>query len=61
MTKSSLQHLDIGQGISTNRPGLEERSFLFTSSFVRNGYRQKTRSRGSGATCNSSRRAVGWT
>ena len=58
---SSLQPLEIGQGISPNRPGLEERSFLFSSSFVRNGYCQKERSRSSGATYSSSKRVADWT
>ena len=41
---SSLRSLDISQEISTNRPGLEERSFLFSPSFGRNnGSRQKKR------------------
>ena len=41
---SSLWSLDISQEISTNRPGLEERSFLFSPSFGRNnGSRQKKR------------------
>ena len=59
----SLWPLDISQEISTNRPGLEEKSFLFSPSFGRNnGSRQKKRrSRGSGATGSSNRRAADWT
>ena len=56
---SSLRPLDISQEISTNRPGLEERSFLFPPSFGRNnGSRQKKRSRSSGAAGSSNRRAA---
>ena len=41
---SSLRPLDISQEISTNKPSLEERSFLFSPSFGRNnGSRQKKR------------------
>ena len=41
---SSLRPLDSSQEISTNRPGLVERSFLFSPSFGRNnGSRQKKR------------------
>ena len=57
---SSLRPLNISQETSTNRPGLEERSFLFSPSFGRNnGNRQrKRRSRSSGATGSSNRRAA---
>ena len=57
---SSLWPLDISQEISTNRPGLEERSFLFSPSFCRNnGSCQKKRiSRSSGAASSSKRRAT---
>ena len=56
---SSLWSLDISQEISTNRPGLEERSFLFSPSFGRNNEsRQKKRSRDSGAAGSSNRRAA---
>ena len=50
-TNSSLRPLDISQGISTKRPSLEERVFLFSPSFGRNnGSRQKKRrSRSTGA------------
>ena len=59
-TNSSLRPLDISQEISINRPGLEERSFLFSPSFLRNnGSRQKKRrSRSSGAAGSSNRRAA---
>ena len=47
---SSLRSLEMSQEISTNRPGFEERSFLFSPSFGRNNEsRQKRRSRDSGA------------
>ena len=57
---SSLRPLDISQEISTNKPSLEERSFLFSPSFGRNnGSRQKKRrSRSSGAAGSSNRRAA---
>ena len=47
---SSLRSLNISQETSTNRPGLEKRSFLFSPSFGRNnGNREKKRrSRSSG-------------
>ena len=48
---SSLQLLDISQGISTNRPGLEGGLFLFSSSFGRNNgnCQKKRRSKSNGA------------
>ena len=56
---SSLRSLDISQEISTNRHGLQERSFLFSPSFGRNNEsRQKKRSRDSGAAGSSNRRAA---
>ena len=56
----SLGPLNISQETSTNRPGLEERSFLFSPSFGRNnGNRQKKRrSRSSGAAGSSNRRVT---
>ena len=58
----SLQSLDTSQEIPTNKPGLEERSVLFSFSFGRNGSCQK-RSRSSGAAGSSNRRAANrtWT
>ena len=60
---SSLRPLDISQEISTNKPSLEERSFLFSPSFGRtNGSRRKkSRSRSSGAAGSSNRGAADWT
>ena len=60
---SSLRPLDISQEISTNKPSLEERSFLFSPSFGRNNgsRRKKSRSRSSGAAGSSNRGAADWT
>ena len=60
---SSLRPLDISQEISTNKPSLEERSFLFSPSFRRNNgsRRKKSRSRSSGAAGSSNRGAADWT
>ena len=62
---SPLRPLDISQGISTNKPGLEERLFLFSPSFERNNgsLQKKRRSRSSGAAGSSTRRAANrtWT
>ena len=57
---SSLQPLDISQGINTNRPGLEERLFLLSPSFGRNNgsLQKKRRSRSSGAAGSSNRRTA---
>ena len=57
---SSLRPLDISQGKSTNRSGLEKRLFLFSPSFERiNESRQKNRrGRTSGATGSSNKRAA---
>ena len=55
---SSLRSLDISQEISTNRPGLQERSFLFSPSFGRNNESRQKRSRDSGAAGSSNRRAA---
>ena len=60
---SSLRPLDISQEISTNKPSLEERSFLLSPSFGRNNgsRRKKSRSRSSGAAGSSNRGAADWT
>ena len=60
---SLLPPLDISQGRSINRPGLEERLFLFSPSFGRNnGSCQKNRrSSSSGAAGSSNRRGADWT
>ena len=56
---SSLLPLDISQEISTDRPGLEERSFFSPSFGWNNGSRQKKRrSSRSGAAGSSNRRAA---
>ena len=57
---SSLRPLDISQGKSTNRPGLEKRLFLISPSYERiNEIRQKNRRDGSsGATGCSNKRAA---
>ena len=57
---SSLRPLDISQGKSTNRPGLEKRLFLISPSYERiNEIRQKNRRGGSsGATGCSNKRAA---
>ena len=57
---SSLRPLDISQGKSTNRSGLEKRLFLFSPSFERiNESRQKNRrGRTSGSTGSSNKRAA---
>ena len=57
---SSLRPLDISQGKSTNRHGLEKRLFLISPSYERiNEIRQKNRRGGSsGATGSSNKRAA---
>ena len=57
---SSLRPLNISQETSSNRPALEERSFLFSPSLGRNNgnHQKKRRSRSSGAAGSSNRSAA---
>ena len=54
----SMRSLEISEGISINRPGLEERSFLFSPLYGRFGSRQKRWGRSSSAASSNNRRAA---